>query len=104
MAEITGVFTCRLKPGANADAFEQFMRTELLPAYRNLSGCLTANLLHASKGSTPDEYISISLWESIEANDAVFGPDGQLPPAYVAAQDKLYEFVADAKWVGYSPC
>jgi len=104
MSDLTGIFTCRLKPSVNAEEFERFMHTELLPAYRNLPGCLEANLLRACKNSSADLYISISRWESLEANDAVFGPQGTLPPAYVGVQQRLHDFVSETGWIGYVPC
>lgn len=102
MSEMIGIFTCNLKHDVQAAEFESFMRLQLLPAYRNLPGCLEANLLRAEKGDAEREYVSISRWESAEANDAAFG--GELPPEYAAAQARLREYVTEARWVGYSAC
>ncbi len=104
MSNLIGVFTCDLRPDVPAAEFEFFMRSQLLPAYRNLPGCLEANLLRMVKGDGERSYASISRWESAEANDAVFEPEGQLSAEYSAAQERLGEFVTEARWVGYTAC
>jgi len=59
---------------AHADAYEVMLKPELLPGVSKVKGYRGSYLLRRSLGSEV-EFITIMLWESIEAIKAVAGQD-----------------------------
>ena len=59
---------------AHADAYEAMLKPELLPGVSKVKGYRGSYLLRRSLGSEV-EFITIMLWESIEAIKAVAGQD-----------------------------
>lgn len=58
----------------HADAYEALLKPELLPGISKVRGYLGSYLLRKSL-DTEVEFITIMLWESIDAIRAVAGPD-----------------------------
>ena len=59
---------------AHADAYEAMLKPELLPGVSNVKGYRGSYLLRRPLGSEV-EFITIMLWESIDAIKAVAGQD-----------------------------
>ena len=85
-----------------------FMRNEFFPAKRRLPGCLDAQLLRGYRGYLPGvaqakvDYAWITLWESPEANNAVWseGDDHATPSSVRPLMAKLYNFTTTVTLVG----
>jgi len=58
----------------HADAYEAMLKPELLPAIGKAKGYRGSYLLRKTTGAEI-EFITITLWDSIEAIRAVAGPD-----------------------------
>src|SRR5271165_5754090 len=58
----------------NADAYEAMLKPELLPGISSVLGYKGSFLLRREAGSEV-EFITIMIWESIDAIRAVAGPD-----------------------------
>ena len=59
---------------ANAAAYEQLLRAEILPRIRTLSGCRGIYLLRRPADEEV-EFVTILLFESLDAVRAFAGPD-----------------------------
>lgn len=59
---------------ANADAYEQLLRTRILPGIHRVTGYRGAYLLRRDAGNEV-EFITLTLFESLEAVRAFAGPD-----------------------------
>jgi len=59
---------------AHADAYEAMLKPELLPGVSKVKGYRGSYLLRRALGSEV-EFITITLWESIDAIQAVAGQD-----------------------------
>jgi hypothetical protein len=102
------IHTAVLKPDADPDAFERFMREEFLLRTRALPGCLAVQLLRGYHGHLPGvararvDYAWISLWESVERNNAVWSEDGEhrTPESLREPWARLHEFAATVTLVG----
>lgn len=58
----------------NADAYEALLKPELLPGVGNAKGYQGSYLLRRNMGAEV-EFITIMLWESVDALRAMTGPD-----------------------------
>ena len=108
MARFRAVHTAMLKPETDPEAFSDFMKREFLPATSRLQGCLDAELLRAYRGSLPGvapskpDFAWITLWESVDANNAVWSRDGvhEPPEELRDLLGKLYAYAATVTLVG----
>jgi len=111
MAKFRAIHTIDMKPDADKAKFEEFMLNEFISETEKLPGCLGVQLLKGYKGDKPgvatakSDYAWISLWESVEANDAVWSDGGKHanPEKIESLLAKLYNFAA-AYWLigGYT--
>jgi heme-degrading monooxygenase HmoA len=58
----------------HADAYEAMLKPELLPGISRAKGFLVSHLLRRPLGDEI-EFVTIMLWESIDALRAITGPD-----------------------------
>jgi heme-degrading monooxygenase HmoA len=66
----------------NADAYEQLLKTKILPGIHRVQGYGGAYLLRRP-GEAETEFITITMWESMEAIREFAGPEGShavVPP------------------------
>lgn len=102
------IHTVTLKPEANPQEFERFMLNEFLAATRALPGCMDVQLLRGYRGYLPGvaqakvDYAWISLWESVEANNAAWSRDGVhiTPETLREPLAKLYSYTATVTLIG----
>ena len=59
----------------NADAYERLLRAAILPGIHRVTGYNGAYLLRRPAGNEV-EFVTITLWDSIEAVRAFAGPEG----------------------------
>jgi|SRR5215469_3375411 len=85
------------KPG-HADAYEAMLKPELLPGLSKAKGFKGSYLMRRNAGSEV-EFITIILWESIEAIRAVAGPDYET--AVIPEERRKYLAHYDAKALHY---
>ncbi|GIX06127.1 MAG: hypothetical protein KatS3mg115_0530 [Candidatus Poribacteria bacterium] len=108
MPYFRAIHTVVLKPEVDPEEFERFMLEEFLPAKRRLPGCLDAQLLRGYKGYLPGvararvDYAWITLWESVEANNAVWsdGEEHRTPSPLQAPLAKLYTYASAVTLIG----
>jgi heme-degrading monooxygenase HmoA len=68
---------------ANADAYETLLRSEILPGISPLEGARGAYVLREPRGDEV-EFVTITLWDSLDAVRAFAGDDYEVavvPPA-----------------------
>lgn len=82
----------------NADAYEAMLKPELLPGLSKIPGYQSSYLLRREAGSEV-EFITIILWDSIEAIRAVTGPDHET--AVIPEERRKYLSRHDAKAAHY---
>jgi len=82
----------------NADAYEALLKPEPLPGLSKVPGYQGSYLLRREVGAEV-EFITILLWESIDAIRAVTGPDYET--AVVPEERRKYLSRYDAKAVHY---
>lgn len=75
MAKVLGMHTVELKPGVNEQEFEEFIKTDVLPAYRKVPG-QTVYLLKGDRGERGGKYLMLIELESVERRDHIYPPDG----------------------------
>jgi len=85
------------KPG-HADAYEAMLKPELLPGLSKAKGFKGSYLMRRNAGSEV-EFLTIILWESIEAIRAVAGPDYET--AVIPEERRKYLARYDAKALHY---
>ena len=108
MAQFRALHTTVLKPETDPEKFSDFMTREFLPATRGLPGCIGAELLRGYRGShvgvasAKVDYAWITLWESVDANDAAWSRDGVHEPPLILRPlfGKLYGYAATVTLVG----
>jgi len=108
MSKFRAIHTIDLKPGIDEAEFEKFMLTEFIPETKKLKGCLDVQLLRGYKGKRPgvatakSDYAWISLWESVEANNAAWtkGDEHYTPENMEKVTAKLYTFAATFWLIG----
>ena len=71
---IARVWRGSTKPGDDADAYENMLKPELLPGIGKVSGYKGSHLLRREDGDEV-EFVTIILWDSVEAIRAFAGPD-----------------------------
>ena len=82
MPRFRAIHTIELKPDVEGELFEDFMLREFLPAIRALPGCLGVELLKGYQGDldgvahAESDYGWLTLWESVEANNAAWSKEG----------------------------
>ena len=59
----------------NADAYQNLLRTKVLPGIHRIQGYRGAHLLRRNAGAEV-EFITITLWDSMHAVDEFSGPKG----------------------------
>jgi hypothetical protein len=78
MPNFRAFHTIELKPDVERESFEDFMLRKFLPEVRALPGCLNIQFLKGYQGDLAGvakskyDYAWITLWESVEANNAVW--------------------------------
>jgi heme-degrading monooxygenase HmoA len=77
--------------GADADAYEQLLRQEVLPGIHRIDGYLGAYLLRRQTGDLA-EFATVTLWESIDAVRAFAGDDYEAAVVPPEAQRLLERF------------
>lgn len=108
MPRFRAIHTIELKSDVEGDLFEDFMLREFLPAIRALPGCLGVELLKGYQGDldgvahAESDYGWLSLWESVEANNAVWSKEGthHTPDQIQKVNSKLYHYAANYSLVG----
>ena len=75
----------------NADAYEELLRTTILPGIHRIAGYRGAELLRREVGDEV-EFATLTLWESLEAVRAFAGEDYETAVVPPAAQALLERF------------
>ena len=83
----------------HADAYEAMLKPELLPGISKVKGYRGSYLLRRAAGDEV-EFITIILWDSIDAIRAVAGPDYET--AVIPEERRKHLSHYDAKAVHYS--
>jgi heme-degrading monooxygenase HmoA len=83
---------------ANADAYEALLKPELLPGVSRANGYRGSYLLRRPVGDEI-EFVTILLWESLDAVRALAGPDYET--AVIPEERKRYLSRYDAKAAHY---
>jgi hypothetical protein len=76
----------------DADAYEAFLRDELLPEASELPGCLGGYVLRRAEGAHSVEFTTLVLFESMEAVRAFAGDDYDVPVIEPAAMRLLARY------------
>lgn len=71
MAKVLGMHTLELKPGCDANEFEQFVIEEVVPVYRKVPG-QTVHLLKGDRGERAGKYLLLIELESVERRDHIY--------------------------------
>ena len=108
MSHFRAIHTIELKPHVDRELFEEFMRREFLPTVCSLPGCLHVEFLKGYKGNligvaqSEYDYAWMTLWESVEANNAVWSKDGvhHNPEQIVEINAKLHHYAVNYSLVG----
>ena len=108
MPRFRAIHTIELKPDVEGELFEDFMLREFLPTVRALPGCLGVELLKGYRGDlegvapAESDYAWLTLWESVEANNAVWSQEGghHTPGEVQEVNSKLYHYAANYSLVG----
>jgi hypothetical protein len=108
MSNFRAIHTIELKPHVEHELFEDFMLREFLPTIRALPGCLNVQFLKGYQGDligvakSKYDYSWITLWESIDANNAVWSRAGEhhTPEEILDINAKLYHYAANYYLVG----
>ena len=108
MSHFRAIHIIELKPHVEHELFEDFMVREFLPTIRALRGCLHVELLKGYKGDlvgvahSAYDYAWMTLWKSVEANNAVWSKDGvhHTPEAILEINAKLHHYAANYSLVG----
>jgi heme-degrading monooxygenase HmoA len=95
---IARIWHGRTKPGADADAYEAMLKPELLPGLSKVKGFKGSYLLRKDHGDEV-EFITIILWDSIDAIRAFAGPDYET--SIVPEERRKYLSQHDPKAVHY---
>jgi heme-degrading monooxygenase HmoA len=82
----------------NADAYETMLKPELLPGVSQVPGYNRSYLLRREAGAEV-EFMTIMLWDSIDAIRALTGPDHET--AVIPAERRKYLSRHDATSVHY---
>ncbi len=82
----------------NADAYEAMLKPELLPGISKVPGYKSSYLLRRVAGAEV-EFITIMIWDSIEAIRTVTGPDHET--AVIPEERRKYLSRHDAKSAHY---
>lgn len=75
MAKVLGLHSIELKPGVSEQEFEEFIRTEVIPLYRQVPG-QTTHLLKGDRGKRSGKYLVLVELESTERRDHIYPPVG----------------------------
>lgn len=108
MSNFRAIHTIELKPDIEHEQFEDFMLRQFLPTIRALPGCLSVELLKGYKGDlvgvaqSERDYGWMTLWESVEANNAVWSKEGvhYTPDEILDINAKLHHYAANYSLVG----
>jgi heme-degrading monooxygenase HmoA len=76
---------------ANADAYERFLRAELLPEVAKLAGFLGARILRRPVEGE-EEFVTLTMFESLDAVRAFAGEDYETPVIEPEAQRLLSRY------------
>ena len=82
----------------NADAYEAMLKPELLPGISKVAGYRSSYLLRREAGAEV-EFVTIMLWDSIDAIRAVTGPDHET--SIIPEERRKYLSRHDAKSAHY---
>ena len=74
-----------------AEAYAEFLRRRAIPDYRGVAGNQGAAVLRRA-GADGAEFLTVSLWSSLEAIRAFHGDDIEAAKYYEEDQDFLVEF------------
>jgi heme-degrading monooxygenase HmoA len=81
---------------ADADAYERFLRTELFPEVRRLDGFGGAHILRRTAPDDEVEFVTVTLFASLDAVRAFAGEDYETPVIEPEAQRLLSRYEARA--------
>ena len=73
MAKVLGMHAIELKPGCDANEFEQFIVKEVIPVYQNVPGQIV-HLLKGDRGERAGKYLVLIELESVERRDHIYPP------------------------------
>jgi len=82
----------------HADAYEAMLKPELLPGISKVPGYLSSYLLRRDHGAET-EFVTIMIWDSIDAIRAVTGPDYET--AVIPEERRKYLARYDARSTHY---
>jgi heme-degrading monooxygenase HmoA len=82
----------------HADAYESMLKPELLPGLSKVKGYTSSSLLRRTAGDEI-EFITIIIWESLDAIRAIAGPDYET--AVIPEERRKYLSRFDAKAAHY---
>jgi hypothetical protein len=74
MADYVTIRRWGKKPGADEAILLAFVNDSLIPAWRQIPGCLSLNLLRVRDGGS---YLAVTYWQSKDACDTWSGSGGQ---------------------------
>jgi heme-degrading monooxygenase HmoA len=77
---------------ADADAYERFLPTELFPEVRRLDGFGGAHILRRPAPDDEVEFVTVTLFESLDAVRAFAGEDYETPVIEPEAQRLLSRY------------
>jgi heme-degrading monooxygenase HmoA len=77
---------------ANADAYERFLRTDLFPQVAKLPGFLGARILRRPVESDEEEFVTVTMFESLDAVRTFAGDDYETPVIEPEAQRLLSHY------------
>lgn len=75
MNKVLGMHSIELKPGCSAEEFEDFMRREVLPLYRQVPG-QHIQLLKGDRGQRTGKYMVLIELESPQRRDEIYPSEG----------------------------
>jgi heme-degrading monooxygenase HmoA len=78
--------------GDDADAYERFLRTELFPEVARLEGFGGAHILRRDVGDGEVEFVTVTLFASMDAVRAFAGKDYETPVIEPEAQRLLSRY------------
>lgn len=76
---------------ADADEYERLLRSEVLPGIHRIHGYRGAHLLRGDAGEEV-EFVTLTLWESLDAVRAFAGPDHEVAVVPPEARRLLSRF------------
>lgn len=92
-------------PTIKEQSYREFLNARAIPDYRSVAGNISVQILERGDGDVT-HFMTLTLWESMEAVKAFAGPNPELAKYYSEDKDFLLEFereVVHYKIVGQAP-